>query len=147
MWSLFSAFVNADSSPSNPNLLITKRILALGGDVVDLWVPHSDDLEPEPFEHTGPHVQSLAYTNLYHRALRAAAKCHTPHSRGEWLRIEIPPNYAWVEGDASVGSGRAENKSRDSREFGPVPLGLLTARVEWIIWPFAHFGPPKPRPQ
>ncbi|WFD34967.1 hypothetical protein MCUN1_001813 [Malassezia cuniculi] len=134
-------------SPSDPNVLITKRILALGGDTVQLWVPHSDNCEPEPHDHNGPHVQSLAYTDIYLQALGAMAKRKSARSRGEWLTIEIPPNYAWVEGDASAAAGnRPENKSRDSREFGPVPLGLLTARVECIVWPPSRFGPPGPRP-
>ncbi|KAI9222647.1 peptidase S24/S26A/S26B/S26C [Blastocladiella britannica] len=38
------------------------------------------------------------------------------------------PRAIWIEGDAGM-------HSRDSNEYGPVPLGLLTARVAAIVWP------------
>ena len=139
-------------SPSDPNLMITKRILALGGDTVRLWVPRGVDFAPEPLagEHNG--ITSLAYTNIYHHALRALATETEDHASGAWLTITIPANHAWVEGDASAlqpwtkGPLRPEAKSRDSREFGPVPLGLIRSRVECILWPLSHFGLPGPRP-
>ncbi|WFD40977.1 uncharacterized protein MJAP1_003968 [Malassezia japonica] len=88
-------------SPSDPNLMITKRILALGGDTVRLWVPRGVDFAPEPLagEHDG--ITSLAYTNIYHHALRALATETDDHASGAWLTITIPANHAWVEGDAS----------------------------------------------
>ncbi len=36
--------------------------------------------------------------------------------------------------------------SHDSRDFGPVPLALLTARIDWILWPPRRFGRPAARP-
>lgn len=78
-------------------------------------------------------------------------------------RVRIPPGHAWVEGDASVeealhpfdpeashpqatrSSGRSLGSSQDSRDFGPVPLGLVTARVDLILWPPARFGAPAER--
>lgn len=139
-------------SPSDPNLLITKRILALGGDKVRLWVPRGVDLAPPPLKGEEDGLSSLAYTNIYHHALRSLASETEEHESGAWLTITIPANHAWVEGDASAkqpwikGPMRAEAKSRDSREFGPVPLGLIRSRVDWILWPLNHFGPPGARP-
>lgn len=139
-------------SPNDPNLLITKRILALGGDTVRLWVPRGVDLAPAPLQGEEHGVTSMAYTNIYHHALRALAHETEEHASGAWLTITIPANHAWVEGDASAlqpkeaHALRAEAKSRDSREFGPVPLGLLRSRVEWIVWPLNRFGRPGERP-
>lgn len=36
--------------------------------------------------------------------------------------VEIPPGHIWIEGDNL-------SKSRDSREFGPVPIGLIQGKV------------------
>ncbi|CBQ72067.1 related to inner mitochondrial membrane peptidase 2 [Sporisorium reilianum SRZ2] len=112
-------------SPLDPRLLLTKRIIALPGDTVRVWVPGSSG------------------------------------GTGRWTRIKVPPGHVWVEGDAAVDivPGSLErvanaartptslrNKSRDSREFGPVPMGLITSRIELILWPPARFGTPAPRP-
>ncbi|RKP07301.1 hypothetical protein THASP1DRAFT_17256, partial [Thamnocephalis sphaerospora] len=42
--------------------------------------------------------------------------------------------HSWVEGDEPF-------HSRDSNAFGPVPDGLIEARVQWILWPLSRFGP------
>ncbi|SPO41102.1 related to inner mitochondrial membrane peptidase 2 [Pseudozyma flocculosa] len=114
-------------SPLDPNQLLTKRIIALQGDVVRVWAPDA----------TG--------------------------RGGKWTRLKVPPGHVWIEGDAAVdivpgslgrtaGYGVARNgpmakgKSRDSREFGPVPVGLITARIDAILWPPKRFGRPAPRP-
>lgn len=140
-------------SPSDPQSLITKRILALGGDTVKLWVPHEGGEPAAPSSEDDAGIHSMAYTDIYHRALRAIATSAVDHATGTWLTITIPPNYAWIEGDASAAAPqggttvtRPELKSRDSREFGPVPIGLITARISCILWPPSRFGPPAARP-
>lgn len=42
--------------------------------------------------------------------------------------IKVPPGNVWVEGDYTA-------NSMDSNTFGPVPLGLLTAKATHIVWP------------
>lgn len=138
-------------SPQEPTKLITKRILALGGDTVHLWVPSGANLTPAPHSAPQDEVHSLAYTEIYHDALHKLATEIQEHESGAWMRITIPPNCAWVEGDASASQSRYARlhpgmKSRDSRSFGPVPLGLIHARVEYIVWPLSRFGKPQPRP-
>ncbi|KDN45315.1 LexA/Signal peptidase [Tilletiaria anomala UBC 951] len=115
------------TSPTDPSLLLTKRILALEGDVVILHSPQ----------------YSLAPALL-------------PSNVDIRTRIRVPPGHAWVEGDASAeegahlgegkGKGRSIGHSDDSREFGLVPLGLVKSRVELILWPPSRFGRPAPRP-
>ncbi|WFD32574.1 hypothetical protein MSPP1_003622 [Malassezia sp. CBS 17886] len=118
-------------SPMDPSVLLTKRILALGGDAVDLWVPRST--EPPTTPRTTPgSVASLGYISQYQHALCATASHSAEDEGGTWLCITIPENYVWIEGDASAaqpGQG-AGMQSQDSREFGPVPIGLVTSRIE-----------------
>ncbi|XAR68827.1 Signal peptidase I [Bertholletia excelsa] len=59
---------------------------------------------------------------------------------GDWITIpyahdvlKVPEGYCWVEGDNSA-------HSLDSRQFGPVPLGLVQGRVTHIIWPPTRVG-------
>ncbi|KNA13536.1 hypothetical protein SOVF_115820 [Spinacia oleracea] len=48
--------------------------------------------------------------------------------------VVVPKGHMWVQGDNIY-------NSRDSREFGPVPYGLLYGKVFWRIWPMKDFGP------
>ncbi|TKY87249.1 hypothetical protein EX895_003926 [Sporisorium graminicola] len=120
-------------SPLDPRLLLTKRIIALAGDTVRVWVPGSS----------------------------VAGSSRDGVKAGRWTRIKVPPGHVWVEGDAAVDivpgsleraansaatSPSLRNKSRDSREFGPVPMGLITSRIEMILWPPQRFGAPAARP-
>ncbi|KAK4589194.1 hypothetical protein RGQ29_019974 [Quercus rubra] len=45
----------------------------------------------------------------------------------------VPKGHVWVEGDNIY-------NSRDSRQFGPVPYGLLEGKVFCKIWPPKEFG-------
>jgi inner membrane protease subunit 2 len=42
--------------------------------------------------------------------------------------VKVPEGCIWVEGDHT-------GNSLDSNSFGPVSLGLLTARAKYIVWP------------
>lgn len=55
--------------------------------------------------------------------------------------VKIPEGYAWIEGDA-----RDPSKTRDSNRYGPVPLGLIDGRVEYILWPWNHAAHVLPGP-
>ncbi|KAI9121521.1 hypothetical protein K1719_008554 [Acacia pycnantha] len=48
--------------------------------------------------------------------------------------VVVPKGHVWVQGDNIY-------NSRDSRQFGPVPYGLLQAKVFWRLWPPGGFGP------
>ncbi|SCV68512.1 BQ2448_633 [Microbotryum intermedium] len=47
--------------------------------------------------------------------------------------IRIPMGHCWVEGDE-------KNHSKDSNTYGPIPLGLLDSRIEYILWPPSRIG-------
>ncbi|PIL31615.1 transporter [Ganoderma sinense ZZ0214-1] len=47
--------------------------------------------------------------------------------------VVIPKNHIWVTGDNLAWS-------RDSRVYGPVPMGLLKGRLYARVWPVTQFG-------
>ncbi|KAF9915300.1 hypothetical protein BX616_006488, partial [Lobosporangium transversale] len=47
--------------------------------------------------------------------------------------VRIPRGHCWIEGDEMF-------HSNDSNRFGPVPLGLIKAKVDYILYPFDRFG-------
>ncbi|KAF8426901.1 peptidase S24/S26A/S26B/S26C [Tirmania nivea] len=47
--------------------------------------------------------------------------------------VEVPKGHLWVEGDEGF-------HSRDSNDYGPIPKGLVTARVKYIVWPLGRVG-------
>lgn len=48
--------------------------------------------------------------------------------------VRVPAGHCWVEGDERY-------HSRDSNAYGPVPIGLINARVDAIIWPPKSVAP------
>lgn len=42
--------------------------------------------------------------------------------------VKVPEGHCWIEGDHT-------GNSLDSNSFGPVSLGLITARATQIVWP------------
>ncbi|GAA5859648.1 hypothetical protein JCM8547_006178 [Rhodosporidiobolus lusitaniae] len=53
--------------------------------------------------------------------------------------VRVPQGHCWIEGDERF-------HSRDSSQLGPVPLGCMEGRVDWILWPPSRFGPVAERP-
>ncbi|KAK4057576.1 hypothetical protein OIO90_001221 [Microbotryomycetes sp. JL221] len=47
--------------------------------------------------------------------------------------IRVPPGHIWIEGDEPF-------HSRDSNSYGPVALGLVDSKVNWILWPPNRLG-------
>lgn len=47
--------------------------------------------------------------------------------------VVVPRGHVWVEGDNHL-------QSRDSNLYGPVPMGLLTGKMTYIIWPPHRVG-------
>ncbi|KAI0796567.1 LexA/Signal peptidase [Abortiporus biennis] len=45
----------------------------------------------------------------------------------------IPEGHAWVEGDEPF-------HSEDSNYFGPIPLGLIDSKLDFIVWPPERWG-------
>ncbi|CRK99495.1 CLUMA_CG012814, isoform A [Clunio marinus] len=53
--------------------------------------------------------------------------------------IKVPIGHFWIEGDYS-------KNSLDSNTFGPVPVGLLTAKATHIVWPPSRWRALKSEP-
>jgi inner membrane protease subunit 2 len=53
------------------------------------------------------------------------------HGRGE--PILVPKGHCWIEGDNTAAS-------HDSNSFGPIPIGLVQARVLAKVWPLGEAG-------
>lgn len=60
----------------------------------------------------------------------SVVRTHPPH---EARSVRIPAGHCWVEGDERY-------HSRDSNSYGPVPLGLLDSRVDFVFWPPRYVG-------
>jgi len=61
-----------------------------------------------------------------------------PHDKttGDFEKITVPEHHCFVLGDN-------RNLSRDSRDFGPVPLATIKGRADYVYWPamsWSHFG-------
>ncbi|KAG2203661.1 hypothetical protein INT46_004295 [Mucor plumbeus] len=53
--------------------------------------------------------------------------------------VSVPEGHVWIEGDEAF-------HSRDSNSFGTVPIGLINAKVTYILWPPSRFGPVEKKP-
>lgn len=42
--------------------------------------------------------------------------------------IKIPKGHIWIEGDHTA-------NSLDSNTFGPIPVGLMTSKATYVVWP------------
>ncbi|KAK1414357.1 hypothetical protein QVD17_30101 [Tagetes erecta] len=82
-------------SPENPRKMITKRVLAMEGEVVSFLVDPS----------------------------------RSDRSR----TVVVPKGHVWIQGDNIYASN-------DSRNFGPIPYGLIQGKVWCRVWPLDGFG-------
>ncbi len=108
--------------------LFIKRVAALAGERVrlrppDILVDGEPLREPEIFRRIsgmapGWHGYVFSpYAFPYRLALASEAD-----------EVAVPPGHVFVMGDNS-------RISLDSRHFGPVPVGAVTGRARWIVWP------------
>ena len=83
-------------------------------------------LEGEVFEETNGNMKY----NIF------LAESSQDETAGDFEKITVPEHHCFVLGDN-------RNLSRDSRDFGPVPLATIIGRADYIYWPamdFSHFG-------
>lgn len=107
-------------SPLDPDETLVKRVIAVGGQTVDLvdgevWV------DGEPLDE--PYVSSWPTVSL--SELEGSAGITYPYV--------VPEGYVWVMGDNRT-------NSRDSRYFGPVSVDDVTSRAILIYWPLPNAG-------
>jgi len=138
--------------PFNRHWNYIKRIVAVAGDTVEvkdsqLYVnsyklirrklPEStldniritverQPLEGEVFEETNGNMKY----NIF------LAKSPHDKTTGDFEKITVPEHHCFVLGDN-------RNLSRDSRDFGPIPLATIKGRADYIYWPamdWSQFG-------
>lgn len=56
-----------------------------------------------------------------------------PNKDDKQETVVVPKGHVWIEGDNKY-------KSNDSRNFGPVPYGLIESRLFWKVSPLKDFG-------
>lgn len=99
-------------SPTNPRHTVCKRVLGLGGDVVEVGEPiHSSSSSSSSSSTSSSHSPSPNNSN----------------------GIIVPKGHAWLQGDNLL-------NSTDSRSYGPVPVALVRARVYFRAWPPSRAG-------
>lgn len=104
--------------PLKENTTLIKRVIAVGGDVVDLQdgkvlvngqaldEPYTQGKPSDPLDVTGVEVE-FPYT--------------------------VPNGYLWVMGDNRTNSA-------DSRYFGAIPVSSVSGHANIIYWPIDHIG-------
>ncbi|KAJ3008302.1 hypothetical protein HKX48_008654 [Thoreauomyces humboldtii] len=132
---------NPNTSPSNDTVLLDRVSVLAGrfsqGDVVILTAPHDPDMKlikriiGLPGDAVRPRQGAAEGMGSW------SSTSPTSHSSSELSSgagyIRIPRGHCWVESDEPF-------RGVDSNVFGPVPLGLIDARVEMILWPFERLG-------
>ncbi|CAI9088907.1 OLC1v1023362C1 [Oldenlandia corymbosa var. corymbosa] len=56
-----------------------------------------------------------------------------PNNSDRTRSVMVPKGHVWIQGDNIYAS-------RDSRQFGPVPYGLIQGKAFWRVWPPEGFG-------
>lgn len=92
---------------------LIKRVIAVGGDVVEIrdnQVLVNGDAIKEPYISPDPAMDDMA-------------------------PVTIPEGELWVMGD-----NRARNRSQDSRFFGPISEQDLVGQAVLLVWPIDRIG-------
>lgn len=56
-----------------------------------------------------------------------------PSRSDRYVSVKVPKGHAWIQGDNIYAS-------KDSRQLGPIPCGLITGKVLCRVWPPEGFG-------
>ena len=107
------------TDPLDDETTLIKRVVAVGGDVVDLRdgkVYVNGEMRDEPFtkgKESWPLDPAPGMVISY------------PYT--------VPQGYLWVMGDNRTNSA-------DSRYFGAIPISLVSGHANVIYWPIDHIG-------
>ncbi|KAL1621242.1 hypothetical protein SLS54_005738 [Diplodia seriata] len=85
------------------------------GDIISFWAPH------KPEQISVKRVVALPGDSVITRG------------RYPFKKVLVPYNHVWVEGDNW-------RDTVDSNDFGPIPMGLITGRAEYRVWPLNRRG-------
>lgn len=128
-------------NPNNPRQFICKRVIALPGDQVVtqssfhpfVGASHSTSLQPIGVSEnaSGKPTRPVDYEHVEHLE---DAHLETGALTQRVFRsniIVVPRGHVWIEGDNAA-------NSMDSRQYGPIPLGLIRSRAVFRLWPLSE---------
>ena len=113
----------ANEDPTGiPDLI--KRIIALPGETVQLR--NGDVYVDDALVRESYLVEQVSTRPLRNDAIPGCID-------GDPINCTVPEGYVFVMGDNRTGS-------RDSREFGPIPIDSIVGRSFVRVWPLTHLG-------
>ncbi|XP_004233269.1 mitochondrial ATP-independent inner membrane protease subunit 1a [Solanum lycopersicum] len=56
-----------------------------------------------------------------------------PSKSDRYISLKVPKGHVWIQGDNIYAS-------KDSRQLGPIPCGLISGKVLYRVWPPECFG-------
>ena len=107
-------------SPLDEGDILVKRVVAVGGQTIDLV----DGVV---------YVDGAALDEPYTEGRPTESLSEYPGSAGISYPYTVPEGTIWVMGDNRT-------NSKDSRFFGPVSVDDVTSKVLFIYWPLSHVG-------
>lgn len=107
-------------SPLDEGDILVKRVVAVGGQTIDLV----DGVV---------YVDGVALDEPYTEGRPTESLSEYPGSAGISYPYTVPEGTIWVMGDNRT-------NSKDSRFFGPVSVDDVTSKVLFIYWPLSHVG-------
>lgn len=105
-------------SPNGNGTTLVKRVIATGGQTVDI---RDGSVVVDGTVLDEPYTQGKPTTPLSEH-MSGTAPIAYPYT--------VPEGHIWVMGDNRT-------NSRDSRYFGPVPTSAVTGRAMFVFWPFS----------
>ncbi|MHC4119536.1 MAG: signal peptidase I [Planctomycetota bacterium] len=140
------------TNPENRNQNYIKRVVAVAGDTLEIkdgrlyindrQIPHREltesVLKSMRIEVNGEPLEGRAYceTNGDAQYTIFLARTAGDQAPPDFEKTTVPQHHCFVLGDN-------RNLSRDSRQFGPVPLATIKGRADYLYWPvegWARFG-------
>lgn len=129
-------------NPNNPRQFICKRVIALPGDKVVtqssfhpfVGATHSTSMQPNKTpENTSSKTPDISTRPIDYEHIEHLEDAHleTGALTQRVFRsnvIVVPRGHVWIEGDNAA-------NSMDSRQYGPIPLGLIRSRAVIRLWP------------
>ncbi len=108
------------ADPEQPDRVLIKRVIAVGGQTVDL-------------KDGKVLVDGVAIEEPYIGGKESYPLSRTAANADVSFPYTVPRGYVWVMGDNRT-------SSQDSRYFGAIPASSISGRAALVYWPFNHFG-------
>jgi mitochondrial inner membrane protease subunit 1 len=118
-------------SPVQFGQTVMKRVIAREGEIVTLREDERDFyqyLMRKSFSH--PTSESVTPTT---QEITPNPTQTPTHRTNQNTQYQIPQGHVWIEGDN-------KSASTDSRQYGALPVNLVTYKVLYRVWPYSRWG-------